>query len=84
MKYTVTILTQAGTYEEVVVEVPVDIEQTWQDFLTHKSVIKALKDYEQCKIVDIDPQINFKTIDGKLYADVDGMCHSADFSSEDV
>jgi hypothetical protein len=62
MKYQVTILLEAGTYEQVLMDVPVDIEQTWQHFLTNKQVRTALNEYNNYQVIDIDPQIDFKDL----------------------
>ena len=62
MKYQVTILTDAGTYEEILMDVPVDIEETWEHFLTNKQVRTALNEYTNYQVIDIDPQIDFKDL----------------------
>ena len=62
MKYTVTILLEAGTYEEVTMDVPVDIEQTWEHFLTNKQVRLALYEYANYQVIDIDPEVDFKDL----------------------
>jgi len=62
MKYQVTILLEAGTYEQINIDVPVDIEQTWQHFLTNKQVRLALNEYNNYQVVDIDPNIDFKDL----------------------
>lgn len=74
MKYTVTILLEAGTYEEVTMDVPVDEEQTWQHFLTNKQVRLALNEYANYQVVDIDPNIDFKDlVDYNRTVDPDSM-----------
>lgn len=85
MKYTITLVNDYGAFVEVEVDVNIDIEETWQHFLTNKTVKKALDEYPNYQVVDIDPQIEFKTVAGKLYADVDdGMCDTAAIPSQDV
>lgn len=62
MKYQVTLLTESGTYEELLMDVPVDIEETWEHFLTNKQVKAALNEYTNYQVIDIDPQIDFKDL----------------------
>jgi len=62
MKYQVTLLTEAGTYEEILMDVAVDIEETWEHFLTNLKVRKILNEYTNYQIIDIDPQIDFKDL----------------------
>jgi hypothetical protein len=64
MKYTVTLLLAAGTYEQVEMDVPVDHDQTWKHFLTNLQVRTALNEYNNYQVIDIDPDIDFKNIDG--------------------
>ena len=61
MIYTITILLEAGTYEEVVVDVNIDVEEDWAHFLTNRSVRDALLPYTNYTVIDIDPDIDFKT-----------------------
>jgi hypothetical protein len=63
MKYTITILLQAGTYEDITLEVPIDIEQDWAHFLSNRTVRDALQAYTNYTVIDIDPHIDFKRID---------------------
>ena len=63
MKYTVTILLEAGTYEEITLDVPIDIEEDWAHFLTNRQVRDALLPYNNYTVIDIDPHIDFKNID---------------------
>lgn len=63
MKYTVTILLEAGTYEEITLDVPIDIEEDWAHFLTNRTVRDALLPYTNYTVIDIDPHIDFKRID---------------------
>ena len=62
MKYTVTILLEAGTYEEIIMDVPVDIEETWEHFLTNLKVRQILNEYNNYQVIDIDPQIDFREL----------------------
>lgn len=63
MKYTITILLAAGTYEEVSVDVPIDIEEDWAHFLSNRTVRDALAPWQNYAVIDIDPDIDFKTLD---------------------
>jgi hypothetical protein len=63
MIYTVTILLEAGTYEEITLDVPVDIEEDWAHFLTNRTVRDAMLPYTNYTVIDIDPHIDFKRID---------------------
>ena len=63
MKYTVTILLEAGTYEEITLDVPIDIEEDWAHFLTNRTVRDALLPYTNYTVIDIDPHIDFKRIE---------------------
>lgn len=60
MKYTVTILLAAGTYEEITLDVPIDPEQDWADFLSNRTVRDALLHWTNYTVIDIDPHIDFK------------------------
>jgi len=74
MKYTVTLLLDAGTYEQIEMDVPVDIDQTWQHFLTNRQVRTLLNEYSNYQVIDIDPDIDFKNPDGLDSSDtVDSM-----------
>ena len=74
MKYTVTLLLAAGTYEQIEMDVPVDHDQTWKHFLTNRQVRTALNEYTNYQVIDIDPDIDFKNIDGLDSSDtVDSM-----------
>jgi len=74
MKYTVTLLLDAGTYEQIEMDVPVDIDQTWAHFLTNRQVRTLLNEYSNYQVIDIDPDIDFKNIDGLDSSDtVDSM-----------
>ena len=64
MKYTITLLLQAGTYEEIVVDVDIDTEESWAHFLTNRTVREALYAYTNYQVIDIDPDIDFKNHDG--------------------
>lgn len=68
MKYIITLLTNAGTYETVTVESKIDIEQTWEHLLTDKTIRAELAQWPQHQVVDIDPEIDFKLVEGKYYA----------------
>ena len=61
MKYTITVLLEAGTYEEIVVDVNIDVEEDWAHFLTNRSVRDALLHLTNYTVIDIDPDIDFKT-----------------------
>lgn len=69
MKYTVTLLLEAGTYEQVEMDVPIEIDQTWAHFLTNRQVREALNEYNNYQVIDIDPDIDFKNIDGVIGTD---------------
>jgi hypothetical protein len=62
MKYTITLLLQAGTYEEIVVDVDIDTEESWAHFLTNRTVREALYEYANYQVIDIDPDIDFKDL----------------------
>jgi hypothetical protein len=64
MKYTVTLLLAAGTYEEIVVDVDIDTEESWDHFLTNRTVREALYAYTNYQVIDIDPDMDFKTYNG--------------------
>jgi hypothetical protein len=64
MKYTVTLLLAAGTYEEVIIDVDIDTEESWAHFLTNRTVREALYEYANYQVIDIDPDIDFKNLDG--------------------
>ena len=66
MKYTVTFLLPAGTYEEITLDVPIDPEQDWADFLSNRTVRDALLHWTNYQVIDIDPHIFFKTIDEEI------------------
>ena len=83
MKYQVTLLTQAGTYEEILMDVPVDIEETWEHFLTNKQVKAALNEYSNYEVIDIDPQVDFADlVDYNKSIVDDGMPIDDESSSE--
>ena len=83
MKYTVTLLLAAGTYEQIEMDVPVDIDQTWKHFLTNRQVRTALNEYNNYQVIDIDPHIDFKNHDGLDSSDtVDSMPISGQDGSE--
>lgn len=83
MKYQVTLLTQAGTYEEILMDVPVDIEETWEHFLTNKQVRTLLNEYTNYQVIDIDPQIDFKDLhDYNKSSDTDSMPVDDDASGQ--
>ena len=63
MIYTITVLLQAGTYEEITLDVPIDVEQDWAHFLTNRTVRDALLPYTNYTVIDIDPHIDFKNLD---------------------
>ena len=63
MKYTITILLAAGTYEEIQVDVPVAVEEDWAHFLSNRTVRDALAPWQNYAVIDIDPDIDFKTLD---------------------
>ena len=85
MKYTITLVNDYGAFVEVDVDVNIGIEETWQHFLSNSTVKKALNEYPNYQVVDIDPEIEFKTVAGKLYADIDdGLCDPATIPSQDV
>lgn len=69
MKYTVTLLLEAGTYEHVDIDVNIDTEESWSHFLTNRTVREALYAYANYQVIDIDPHMAFKTLDG--VSDVD-------------
>jgi hypothetical protein len=74
MKYTVTLLLAAGTYEQIEMDVPVDHDQTWKHFLTNLQVRTALNEYTNYQVIDIDPHMDFQDHDGLDSSDtVDSM-----------
>jgi hypothetical protein len=55
-------------------DVPVDIDQTWEHFLTNLQVRTALYEYNNYQVIDIDPHVDFKNIDGDDNSDaIDSM-----------
>ena len=74
MKYTVTLLLEAGTYEQIDIDVDIDIEESWDHFLTNRIVREALYAYANYQVIDIDPDIDFKTLDAVSGVDtIDSM-----------
>lgn len=63
MIYTITLLLDAGTYEEVTLDVPIDIEQDWKHFLSNRQVRDALLHLTNYTVIDIDPHIDFRNHD---------------------
>ena len=82
MKYTVTLLLEAGTYEQIDIDVDIDIEESWAHFLTNRTVREALYAYTNYQVIDIDPDIDFKTLDAVSGVDtIDSMPVHDDASS---
>jgi hypothetical protein len=60
MKYTITILLDLGVYKEFEINVAIDPDESWEHFLSNTKVKKVLATYPDHKVIDIDPDIEFK------------------------
>lgn len=59
MKYTITLLNTAGIYTELTVDLPIDPETSYVDFVNDASFQRVISGYDLAQVIDILPHIEF-------------------------